>query len=199
MKNHQKTLLASCATGAVVIAALAYQSLSLAGNVNAFDQSLSTLRAETLEEVNRLVRAESAGMARNEEGGVVYYHSQSRTGEKNRVYLLWAIAPRGSRARSVAAGALAGDTLPAPDALGIVAYVDLGFHSFRTRYDMMLARMFRDRGPAGIRGACYRWDPRLSSWHHAGELSNGVLLSLLTPSQKKAALRGTYNAVCVLR
>jgi hypothetical protein len=164
-------------------------------NENALESSLSVLSAEDRDRVERLVKSETAGMTQNEEGGIVYYHSSARTGEANRIYLLWSMAGPRSQTYSTLESALSKEKLGAVKVVGVAVYVDLGFFSFRSKHEMMLARAFRDIGLGGLRGACYRWDDKLNSWAYVAELPNDMVIALLTPDQKRAILGGNYNMV----
>ena len=134
------------------------------------------MTAEDRDRAQRLVKLETAGMTQNEESGIVYYHSSARTGETNRIYLLWSMAGPSSQTYNIVGSALSKEKLGAAKAVGVVVYVDLGFYSFRSKYEMMLARAFRDMGFGGLRGACYRWDDKLDSWAYVTELSNDVVI-----------------------
>jgi len=167
-------------------------------NESALDTSLSIMSAEDRDRAQRLLKLETAGMTQNEESGVVYYHSSVRTGETNRIYLLWSMAGPSSQMYDVVGRALSKEKLGAAKAVAVAVYVDLGFYSFRSKYEMMLARAFRHMGFGGLRAACYRWDDKLDSWAYVTELSNDVVISLLTPDQKRAILGGTYNMVSAI-
>jgi hypothetical protein len=169
--------------------------LSFRTNENALESSLSVMGAEDRDRVQRLVKRETAGMTQNEENGIVYYHSEARTDKRNYVYLLWLMAGPNSRTYSIVESALSKEKLGAAKTVGVAVYVDFGFYSFRSKYEMMLARAFRDMGFGALRAACYRWDDKLGSWAYVTELSNDVVIALLTPDQKRAILGGTYNIV----
>ena len=191
---RKSLLLASIAFG-LSVAGVVLTSGLWGGNNDAATESLSRLDAESAAKAAKLVAAETTGMTRNEESGIVYYHSPARTGEANRIYLLWSMAGPRSQTYSTVVSALSKEKLDAPKAVGVAVYVDFGFYSFRSKYGMMLTRAFRDIGLGGLRGACYQWDDKLNSWAYVAELPNDVVIALLTPDQKRAILGGTYNMV----
>lgn len=185
----------AAAAFAVLGVMVVLRMLSSRTNENALESSLSVMNAEDRDRAQRLVKLETAGMTQNEENGIVYYHSSVRTGETNRIYMLWSMAGPSSQAHRIIGSALSKEKLGTAKTVGVAVYVELGFYSFRSKYEMMLARAFRDMGLGGLRGACYRWDDKLDSWAYVTELSNDVVVSLLTPDQKQAILGGTYNMV----
>jgi len=196
MKKSAKILLLACLLIVFVVIVLAYQAMAFAGNHDAFKEDAAELGEQNKELVERLVGVETAGMVGNEEGGVVYYHSSERTGKKNRVYLLWEVVSPESQIHDALVRALDKEKDVSGSARrALVAYVDLGFFSFRNRYKMQLGSYFADRGLGGMRAVCYRWDESASSWSRVGELANAVVLDLLTEQQKKAIRAGTFNMV----
>ena len=199
MKKSVKILLLACLLIVLFVIVLAYQAMAFGGNHDAFEESVATLPGREGEMVERLVAAETAGMVRNEEGGVVYYHSSVKTGKKNRVYLLWEVVSPTSQMHAALLRTLDKEKDAGGSArLALVAYVDLGFFSFRNRYKMQLARLFDEHGLERIRAGCYRWAEGTSSWSRVGELANPLMLDLLTDQQKKAMKTGTFNMVNVI-
>lgn len=158
---------------------------------------LSRLDAESAAKAAKLVAAETAGMTKNEESGIIYFHSSANRDKPNRIYLLWSMAGPGSQMYNIVGSALSKEKLGAAKSVGIAVYVDMGFYTFRSKYEMMLARAFRDTGLGGLRAACYRWDDKLDSWAYVTELSNDVVIALLTPDQKRAILgRDIQHGFC---
>jgi hypothetical protein len=194
LSGRRKIALAAAAFAALV-ALVALRAFISRTNENALESSLAGLSAGDRDRAQRLVNLETGGLAQNEESGIVYYHSSARTGEANRIYLIWSMAGPNSAAYRAIGNALSREKLGTAKAVGVAVYVDLGFFTFRSQYEMMLARAFGDMGLGGLRGACYRWDDKLQSWAYVAELSNDVVVSLLTPDQKQAILGGTYNMV----
>ena len=175
----------------VVVAALAFQSITFATNNNALEASLAKLNPQEHDRVQALVEIVTRGMLRNEESGVVYYQDAARTGKGNRIHLLWLLCPEGTKAEALRR------TTNRPEAgdMALVAHVDLGFHTFRSKYGLTLAKLFKDRGLEGLRGTCYAWDGEVRAWRLAGEVANADVLSLLTEVEKQDIRRGTYNKV----
>ena len=186
------------AIGALVLAAavLAYQTMTFAANEDVLKASLAGLAHDDRARAEALIQAETKALTRNEESGVVYYHSTRITGKANRVYALWlALSPESAQCKSLRSEARLDDT---QSWLGVCAYVDLGFHSFRTKYDMTLAELFEDRSLGILHGTCYAWDEKTAAWSRIGPVENEALLALLTDEQKRDIRRGVYNKVCVV-
>ena len=184
------------AVGLIVVAGvfLAYRSIGFRSNTDVFAESVGRLDATYRSRVEGLVKAETSGMTRNEESGVVYYHSQAITGEKNRVYVLWWIVCPSAPEYAQVGDALPGEKVRKGD-VAVVAYVDLGFHSFRTRHGKMLSRFFDEYDLAPLRGMGYVWDENAFAWERCGPIENDRLLSLLSAERKQVVREGTYNAV----
>jgi len=129
ISTWKRNLIISALALGVVTAVLVFQAAAFRANYDAFKEGVAALDENNKELVKKLVAVETAGMVRNEEGGVVYYHSSARTGKKNRVYLLWELVEPKSQAhadllralekeRDAAGGAMLGVAVSLQDATG---------------------------------------------------------------------------------
>jgi len=176
------------ALGAVlVVRARQYQT-----NRNAYAESLSRLAAQDRAKMEALIHLETSGMTRNEERGIVYYQGAAKTGSANRIYLLWLLA-EGSDAEAMLESVR--ETAEGGAIAATAVYVDLGFHSFRTKYAMSLARMLKDRGLDAVRGSVYAWNAADSNWRATGRVDGTEVEHLLTPELRRELLQGTFNVV----
>ena len=197
MSGTRKRLLLALAAVLVLLALVGYRSLAFRVNYDAGPEMMSRLTPEQRASVERLIAAETDGMAANEERGLTYYHSTARTGEKNRVYLLWAVAAPGTdlhRAALASPGREAADTVAGE--IGLAVYADLGFHSFRTKHGMLLARLFEAEGLRRLRCSCWRRDAEYATWTPIRTLPNAAAVGLLSAEMKRAIRSGSYGAVC---
>jgi hypothetical protein len=193
MKSGRKKMLAAFGLILAVAVFLVYRSVAFRSNTNAFAETTARLDATQLSLVEALIATERAGLTRNEESGLEYFHSQAVTGEKNRVYVMWWIAGPGSAAYDELHGMVGPAEKYRPE-IGVAVYVDIGFHSFRTRQGKMLGRFFDEHGLTPVRATGYFRDLS-GSWRRARQIENEKLVSLIPEDRKRAILEGAYNAV----
>ncbi len=180
----------------ILVVLVLYRSATFQVNYDAFAESTSRLNRDQRDQIEQLVEIETLRMVKNEEEGLVYYHSPEKTGKRNRVYLLWMIVEPGTETHRAVISALPPEKRTAPETtLAVVAYIDLGFHGFRTRYEMLLSRCFKDGAMKGIKASCYRRDTDSDAWIRIGQISEEAPIP--TAGQKRTMKRGTYNLVVI--